>query len=108
MRRIFHGIEVVEITEELVEAVDGGQEFILVAKMVLAELPGGVALRFERGGNRTCLSWKAGWRTGLTNRGHARANGKFARDEVGAPGRATRFRVVVGKEHAFLGQLIEV
>src|SRR5207249_9257653 len=74
MRRVFHGIEVVEITEELIEAVDGGQEFILVAKMVLAELPGSVTLRFERGGNRAGLSWDAGLGTGLANRGHARSD----------------------------------
>ena len=51
MERVFHRVQVIQVAEEFVEAVDGGQEFILVAQMVLAELAGGVALRFERGGD---------------------------------------------------------
>jgi hypothetical protein len=38
------GVEVVEIAEELVEAVVGGQVLVAVAEVVLAELAGGVAL----------------------------------------------------------------
>ena len=56
VRRIFHRIEVIKVAEKLVEAVDGGQEFIEVAEMILAELPGGVALRFDRRSNRASLS----------------------------------------------------
>ena len=108
MRRVFHRVEVIEVAEELVEAVDGRQELVPVAQMVLAELAGGVALRFERGGNRDSLGWKAGLGTRLADRGHAGADGQLAGDEVGAPRRAARFRVVVGEEHAFLGQLVEV
>ena len=37
------GVEVVEVAEELVEAVHRGQELVAVAEVVLAELPGGVA-----------------------------------------------------------------
>src|SRR5215472_1708154 len=48
MRRVFHRVEMIEITEEFIEAVDGGQEFILVTKMVLTELTGRIAQRFER------------------------------------------------------------
>ena len=61
--RVLHGIEVIEIAEELVEAVDRRQELVQVAKMVLAELAGGVAHRFECGGDRRRLvrafrSWR--------------------------------------------------
>jgi hypothetical protein len=42
------GVEVIEIAEELVEAMDRRQIFVAVAEMVFAELPGGVAQRFER------------------------------------------------------------
>ena len=37
------GVEVVEVAEELIEAVHGGQKLVLVAEVVLAELAGGVA-----------------------------------------------------------------
>ena len=43
MRGVFHRVEVIEVAEELVEAVDGGQELVPVAEVVLAELAGGVA-----------------------------------------------------------------
>ena len=41
--RLFLGVEVVEVAEELVEAVHGRQVLVAVAEMVLAELAGGVA-----------------------------------------------------------------
>ena len=43
MGRVFHRVEVVEVAEELVEAVHGRQELVAVAQVVLAELAGGVA-----------------------------------------------------------------
>ena len=46
--RLFLGIEVVEIAEELVEAVIGRQHVVQVAEVVLAELPGGVALLLQQ------------------------------------------------------------
>src|SRR5262249_40354274 len=48
MLRLVLGIEVVEIAEELVEAMHRRQELVAVAEMVLAELPGGIALRLEQ------------------------------------------------------------
>jgi hypothetical protein len=40
--RLFFRVEMIEITEELVEAVFSRQELILVAQVILAELPSGV------------------------------------------------------------------
>jgi hypothetical protein len=45
--RLLLGVEVVEVAEELVEAVHRGQMLIAIALMVLAELPGRVALDFS-------------------------------------------------------------
>ena len=59
MRRIFHGIQMIQVAEELIEAVDGGQEFVEIAEVIFAELAGGIALRFERGSNRAGLSGQA-------------------------------------------------
>ena len=108
MRRVFHRVEVIQVAEELVEAVDGGQELIEIAEMVLAELAGGVALRFERGGDGAGFRRDADLGARLADRGHAGADGQFAGDEVRATRRATRLGVVVGEQHAFLGQLVEV
>ena len=48
MLRLVLGVEVVERAEELVEAVRGRQMLVEVAEVVLAELPGHVALRLEQ------------------------------------------------------------
>src|SRR5271155_839854 len=42
------GIEMVEVAEELVETVNGGQKLVAVAEMVLAELCGNIAERLEQ------------------------------------------------------------
>src|SRR5438093_6350159 len=97
MRRIFHCVEVIEIAEELVEAVDSGQEFIQIAEVVLPELAGRVALRFERGSDGASLRRNPDFGTRLADRGHACANRKLAHDEVGPTRRATRLGVIVSK-----------
>ena len=57
MRRVFHRVEVIQVAEELVEAVDGRQELVEVAEVVLAELPGGIAHGLQRRRDRHRLSW---------------------------------------------------
>ena len=49
--RFFFGVEVVEITEKLVEAVVGGKKLVLIAQVVLAELSGRITKRLEEFGN---------------------------------------------------------
>ena len=53
--RLVLGVEVIEVAEELVEPVNGRQELVAVAEVVLAELAGGVALRLEQLGKRWVL-----------------------------------------------------
>ena len=53
--RLFFGVQVVEVAEELVEAVVGRQHVIQVAEVVLAELPGRVALLLEQRRDRDDL-----------------------------------------------------
>ena len=108
MRRVFHRVEVIEVAEELVEPVDGGQELIQIAEVVLAELARGITHGLERGGNRAGLGRNADLGAGLADRGHAGADGQFAGDEVRPARRATRLGVVVGEQHALLGELVEV
>ena len=45
--RLLLGVEVVEVAEELVEAVHRRQELVAVAEVVLAELARGVSLRLR-------------------------------------------------------------
>ena len=109
MAGVFHRVEVIEIAEELVEAVHRRQELVLVAKMVLAELAGGVAhCALSAVAIVGACRRQAGRRAGLTDRGHAGADRQLAGDEVGAARRAARLGVVVGEQHALGGDLVEV
>ena len=60
------GVEVVQVAEELVEPVHGGQELVEVAEVVLAELAGGVPERLEQFGDRRVL-----WLQTDVDAGHA-------------------------------------
>src|SRR6202011_1278497 len=95
-------------SEKLVEAVHRRQKFVFIAKVVFAELTGGVTHSFKRGSNGNCLRGYPCGRTGLADRGHAGADRKLTGDEVGAARRTTRLRVVIGEQHAFGGDLVEV
>ena len=43
--RLFFSVQVIEVAEELVETMVGRQEFVEVAKVVLAELTANVTVR---------------------------------------------------------------
>ena len=106
--RLFFGVEVVEIAEELVEAVHGRQKLVAVAEMVLAELSGHVALRLEQFGERRILVRQTLLRRGEADLEQAGADRALAGDEGGAPGGAGLLRVIVGEEPAFVGDAVDV
>ena len=107
-KRILHGIEVVEIAEKLIKAVQRRQVFVEVAEVVLAELPGGVAVIFERSGNGRGRRRHTDIRTGLSDGGQAGTLRQFAGDEVGPPCGTTRLGVIIGKDGTLGGQLVDV
>src|SRR5262249_60240884 len=76
--------------------------------MVLAELPGGVAERFECRGKGARFIRNTDIGAGLADGGQAGAERDFSGDEIGAAGSAACFRVVVGKPHAIRGELVGV
>jgi hypothetical protein len=51
MLGLFFRVQVVEVAEELVEAVIGGEMLVQVTKVVLAELPGDVTLVLQETGD---------------------------------------------------------
>ncbi len=57
--RLLLRVQVVEVAEELIEAVRGGQELVAVAQVVLAELAGDVAERLEDFGDRRVFGLEA-------------------------------------------------
>ena len=82
--RVAHGVEVVQVAEEFIEAVNRRQKLVQVAEVVLAELARGVALCLEGGGERAGLGRNADVRAGLADGRQTRAKGNLAGDEIRA------------------------
>ena len=95
--RLFLGVQVIEVAEELVEAVHGRQVFVAVAEVVLAELAGGVAERLQQFGDGRVFRLQADGGAGHADLGQAGADRVLAGDEGGAAGGAALLRVVVGE-----------
>ena len=106
--RVRHGIEVVQVPKELIEAVHAWKVFVQVAEVVFAELTSRITHGLERRGNRRRLRRHADISARLTDRCHSGADRKFACDEVRASGRAACFRIVVGESHSFRRQPVKV
>src|SRR5262249_11277006 len=88
------GVEVIEVAEELVEAMHRRQKLVAVAQMVLAELAGGVAERLERLGDGDVLGAQTERRGGQADLGHAGAQARLAGDERRTTSRAALLGVV--------------
>ena len=85
--RLLLGVQVVEIAEELIEAMHRRQELVAVAEVVLAELPGGVAERLEQLGDGRIFRLQAERGARWPDLGQAGANRRLSGDEGGAAGR---------------------
>ncbi len=106
--RLFLRVQVIEVAEEFIEAVLGRQIFVAVAKMILAELTGGIAERLESLGNRDVAILEADRRPGNADLAEAGAQTDLPGDERGSPRRAAVLRIIVGKHHAFVGDAVDV
>ncbi len=106
--RLFLGVQVVQVAEELVEAVVGRQHVVQVAQMVLAELAGGVALLLQQCRDRHQLLRHADRRAGQPDLREARAVHALPGDERRSPGGARLLAVAVGEHQAFLRQPVDV
>ena len=109
MERVLHRVEVIEVAEELIEAVHRRQDtrcgrrdgscrtgrWRSPALLSTVAMVGACGRHADRG-------------AGLADGGQAGADRQLAGDEVGAAGGAARLGVVVGEEHAFGGELVEV
>ena len=97
---LFLGIQVIEVAEELVEAVDGRQRLVAVADVVLAELPGGVAEVLEQAADGGVELAHAHRRAGETHLGQAGAEAVLAGEEGRAAGGAGLLAVVMQEADA--------
>ena len=106
--RLFFGVQVVQVAEPLVEAVDRRQELVAITEVVLAELRGGVADGLQHFGQRRVALLDAALRARDADRRHAGADRQLAHDECRAAGGAARLAVVVGEQHAVARDAVDV
>ena len=106
--RLFLGVQVVEVAEELIKAMHGGQKLVLVPQVVLAELAGGVAQGFQQFGNGGILGPQAHVGSRHAHLAEAGAEDALAGDEGRAAGSAALLAVVVGEDHALVGDAVDV
>ena len=102
------GVEVIKVAEELVEAVHRRQKVVAVAEMVLAELPGRIALRLQQFGDRRVLLRQAFLRGRQPDLQQPGAQRRLSGDEGGAARGAGLLAVVVGEDSALVGDAIDV
>ena len=106
--RLFLGVEVIEVAEELVEAVHRRQRFVAVADVVLAELAGGVAEVLEQAADRGIELAHAHRRAGEADLGQSGANAVLTGEERRAAGGARLLAVVVQELDALAGDAVDV
>ena len=105
---LFLGIEVVEVSEELIESVHGGQMLVAIAEVVLAELAGRIAEILHELPNRGILEAQTERRAWRADLGEAGSDWRLASNKGGASGSATLLPIEIGKHRAFLGDAIDV
>src|SRR5262249_46615428 len=106
--RLLFRVEVIEVAEELVEAVDRWQELVAVAEVVLAELAGRVAGVLEQFSAGRILGLEADRRPRHSDLRETGTEPALSRDERGAPGRARLLAIGVCELHPLLGESIDV
>jgi hypothetical protein len=106
--RFLLSVQVVEVAEELVEAMRGRQVLVHVPQVVLAELAGGVAQGLQELGDGHVLRLETDVHAGHAHLAQARAVDALAGDERRTPGRAALLAVRIGEPHPFVGDPIDV
>src|SRR5262249_16005622 len=105
---LLHGIDVIEVPPELLEAVRGGKCIGMIAEVVLAEL----SCRVTEIDQDLCKAWRGGSEVRRTERAlrrnHTCAHRSHASNEGVASRRAARLGVVGHEPPALLGDAIDI
>jgi hypothetical protein len=104
---LFLGVQMIEIAEELIEAIHGRQRLVTVAHVVLAKLSRGVAEVLEQAANGRIELVHAHWGAGKADLGQASADPVLPRQKGGAPGGAGLLAIVMLELDALTGDPID-
>src|ERR1700723_3166876 len=103
---LFFGIQVIEIAKELVESMHSRQKLIPIAEMVLAELAGCIAKRFEQFGDGRVLRLKSDRGARHADFGQTGTERVLAADESRASGSTALLAIEVGKGNTLVGDAV--
>ncbi len=106
--RFLLGVEVVQVAEELVEAVHRGQVLVEVAEVVLAELTRRVPERLEQFGDGRVFGGPADVDAGHPHLAHSGPVHALSTDEGCAARGAALLAVGIGESHALIGDAVDV
>ena len=105
---LFLGVQVIQVAEELVEAMHRRQVLVAIAEVVLAELAGGVPETLEDLRDRRVLRFDPQRGAGHADFGEAGADRLLAGEEGGTAGGAALLAVEVGEHRALAGDAVDV
>ena len=105
---LFLGIQVVQVAKELIKTVLGGQKFIAVTEVILAELATGITERFQQFSQRRVFRLNAEVSARDAHLGQSSANGVLARDKCGASSGAALLAIIVSKDYPLIGDAIDI
>src|SRR6478735_1289631 len=98
--RLFLGVEMVEITEELIEAMHGRQKLVPVPEVILAKLPSGIAVGLEQLGDGRVFLLQPEGSSRNADLGQPGAPRVLPGNEGGPPRGARLLPVVIREGHA--------
>src|SRR5262249_54135360 len=101
-------VQVIEVAEELVETVRGGQELVPIAQVILAELAADVAERLQHVGDRRVLRLKPEIGTGEAYFRQAGPDRRLASNECRTAGGAALLPVPVCEVATLLRNPVDV
>ena len=102
------GVQVIKVAEELIKTMHGGQVTVAIPQVVLAELAGAITSGLEHLGQGRVPCIKANGRARHPDRGQAGADRHLPGNERRTASGAARLAVVVGEQHAFLADPVDV
>src|SRR5262249_33895575 len=105
--RLLFGVQVIEVAEELVEPVHGGEVLIAIAEMVLAELACRIPKVLEELSDRWVFRTEADGRAWESDLRQPSTNRRLPGDECRAAGRAALLAVEVREHRALFGDSID-
>jgi hypothetical protein len=106
--RLFLGVQMIEVSVEFIEPMHRGQILVSIPQVVFPVLSGGVTLVFEQFGQCRIFLLETERGSGKSDFGQTGSHRMLPGDKGRAPRGTALLRVIVGKDHAFFGNAVDI